>query len=95
LCATLLIQVGHDVGLCAAAVVVFGLFVVLGEEFECGESANLVFLADLRVLLVISVNVGDHALESNKYEVVFKSDGGTAITLPSDLNVLATSKRLI
>lgn len=60
--ATLLVQEGHEVLLAAATVVILRFIATGGEEFEGGESLDVVLLAELGVLLVITVNVGDNAL---------------------------------
>lgn len=61
---TFLVQETDEVGLGPTAFVSDAFLVVLGEEFDSGEPTNAVFLRELRVLLVIGVNIGDNALST-------------------------------
>jgi len=65
LCTTLVIEVGDDVSFCTTAIIVFRFFIIFREEFNCWESSDFIFLANVGILAIICVDVGDDTLEAS------------------------------
>lgn len=60
---TLLIQIGDKVRFIAATFIIQRRFLmVLRKEFDSGESCDSILLANVCILLVICINVGDDTL---------------------------------
>jgi len=90
LCTTLLIEVSDDISFCTTAFIVFRFFIIFREEFNCWETGDLVFLADVDILAIVCVDVGNDTLEAcgkNKKKPVSNKRW---LTSPSGLKVDAT-----
>ena len=86
--ATLLVEESNDIGLGTAAAVFLGLLVGLGEELDGRETSDSVFLGNVRVLLVVGLDVGNDTL--NRTLEPSEEKEGEEHTSDSTAKVLAT-----
>ena len=65
-----------------------------GEEFECREAGNPIFCANMSILLIVSVDVGDNTLQKKKSLVtnITKIVRNSLLTSLSGKKVVATRK---
>jgi len=89
LCTTLLIEVSDDVSFCTTAIIIFRFFIIFREEFNCWESSDFIFLANVGILAIICVDVGDDTLETRGKKKKSVSNKRW-LTSPSGLKVDAT-----